>query len=461
LILYQLSALTRLQVPIGVDLGVRRMTKPTKSYHRPTLVFFAIVLSVAAVSPAQLYLFSPRTGNDTYLMNRDGQIVWRWPGPALVSNAVYLVENGQLLRPVRVNNPAFQQNGYGGRIQLVRPDYSIAWDYVYSSDTYMQHHDICPMPNGNVLILAWEKRSGQEAIDNGRDPANLADGELWPERVVEVQPDGVNGGKIVWMWSAWDHLVQDFDETKANYGVVADNPRRIDINFGLTSGQRPADWLHANAISYNPETDQIILSIRTFSEIWVIDHSTTTEEAATSEGGRYGFGGDLLYRWGNPQAYDRGTEKDRKLFVQHNAQWVASGLPGAGNMMVFNNGTGRADGNYSTIEEWAPPVDENGNFADPGDRDPWGPNRTEFTYIADPPTSFYSAIISGVQRLPDGTTLICEGVPGRFFEIDPASQIVWQHVDGRQNFRVTRIEDDDPRLLALQEHWPTPGVLLR
>src|SRR5439155_4849346 len=167
------------------------------------------------------------------------------------------------------------------------------------------------------------------------------------------------------------HLVQDHDQSKANYGDVAAHPELIDVNFGegamasivakkdeleklkaigyvgntTTPGGKPApiraDWLHCNAVSYNPDFDQIMLSSPEFNEIWIIDHGMTTAQAAGHKGGRYGRGGDLLYRWGNPRAYRAGSTKDQKLFFQHNAQWIPRGLPGEGHMLVFNNGRRR------------------------------------------------------------------------------------------------------------------------
>ena len=139
---------------------------------------------------------------------------------------------------------------------------------------------------------------------------------------------------------------------------MGDHPELADIN--IIGGNR--DWLHTNSIDYNPALDQIVVSLAHAGEIWVIDHSTTTAEAAGHTGGNSGKGGDLLYRWGNPANYDRGLPADRRLFSQHDARWIEPGLVGAGNIMFFNNGGGRPEGQFSTVDEIAPPVDASGNY---------------------------------------------------------------------------------------------------
>ena len=60
------------------------------------------------------------------------------------------------------------------------------------------HHDIAVLPNGNVLIIAWERHLGPDALMNGRDPAFMPDGEVWAEKIIEVEPVGASGGNIVW-----------------------------------------------------------------------------------------------------------------------------------------------------------------------------------------------------------------------------------------------------------------------
>ena len=362
------------------------------------------------------------TGNygTTYLIDNEGRQVHTWQsGNGLTT---YLMDDGSMMRAVFLTgNPRFDQSGGTGRVERIDWDGTRVWEFNYSTADYRLHHDIEVLPNGNVLMFAWEHKTSSEAIAAGRNPAMLPDGELWPEHIIEVEPTGASGGNIVWEWHVWDHLIQDFDATADNFGVVADHPELIDVNFG----SRGRDWQHANSIDYNTELDQIIFSVRNFNEFWVIDHSTTTSEAGSHSGGNSGKGGDLLYRWGNPQAYDRGTAADRKLFFQHDAQWIEPGLPGAGNILIFNNGNDRPGGNASSVDEIVPPVDTFGNYLlSPGEAH--GPPALTWTYIG--PPVFYAARISGAVRLPNGNTLIDEGPQGILFEVTPAAETVWRYV---------------------------------
>jgi len=233
----------------------------------------------------------------------------------------------------------FTRGGEGGRLEEFDWDGNLVWEFEYSSDQYLSHHDIAPLPNGSVLLLVVEKKSYEECLAAGFTPEMLRDGELIPDSVIEVQPTRPKGGKIVWEWHVWDHLVQDFDRTKANYGDMAAHPELNDVN--CNGRPVPAFWNHMNPIDYNPKLDQILLSVRGCNEIWVLDHSTTTQQAAGHTGGKAGKGGDLIYRWGNPAAYRRGTVSDKQLVQQHDAQWIPDGYPGAGHITIFNNGYDR------------------------------------------------------------------------------------------------------------------------
>jgi hypothetical protein len=394
-------------------------------------------------------LFAPMPSNITYLIDNSGEVVHTWNSDYKPSLSVYLLENGSLLRTASIeSNPNFTS---AGGVQQVDWNGSIVWEFVYTSGQHALHHDIEVLPSGNVLMIAWECKTDEEAIAAGRDPSLLRYGKLWPDHIIEVEPTGVTGGSIVWEWHVWDHLIQDYDSTKENYGVVASHPELVDINFA--GGRVNPDLTHINSIDYNEEFDQILLSVNTYSEIWVIDHSTTTEEAAGHTGGNSGKGGDILYRWGNPQAYRGGDADDRKFFKQHDAQWIELGLPGSGNILVFNNGRNRPDGSYSSVDEIVPPVDENGNYSlTLGSA--YGPEEPIWTYKAENPTDFYSSGISGAQRLPNGNTLICNGQSGIFFEVTSEKEIVWEYLncfpeEGAHVFKIRRYGRDFPGLLDL------------
>jgi hypothetical protein len=269
---------------------------------------------------------------------------------------------------------------------------------------------------------------------------------------VEIAPEGPRGGQIVWQWHIWDHLIQDFDPGKENYGDVAAHPGLLDINIGQplppqitpdsmdklhaakrvfrnqTAYNRGADIYHVNAINYNEELEQIAISSPRLSEIFILDQSTSTEEAAGHSGGRYGKGGDFLYRWGNPAHYKQGDSTDQRLFGQHDVRWIEKGKPGAGHLTVFNNAVPLiADSlNYSAVIELELPIDENGNYTRM-ENGRYGPEEPVWRYIAKDTISFYGSFVSGAERLENGNTLINEGPKGRFFEVTPGGEIVWEY----------------------------------
>ena len=305
------------------------------------------------------------------------------------------------------------------------------WNFKYSTEEYCLHHDIEALPNGNVLMIAWELKSETEMVAAGRDPSKTDSNGHWIGHVIEVKPTGLTSGDIVWEWHIWDHLIQDHDPAADNYGVVGDHPELLDINFMRNLNNVRVDWLHFCAIDYNEELDQILLTSHALDEVYVIDHGTTTQEAAGHTGGRRGRGGDILYRWGNPRAYGAGDKDDRILFGPHDAHWIPSHCPGAGNILIFNNGLtrgGPGGPKYSTVDEIIPPLDVDGNYTIEAGHafDPAGP---EWEYKADPPTDFFTQNMGGAQRLPNGNTLICEAQSGYIFEVEPDGDIVWDHLN--------------------------------
>lgn len=419
-------------------------------------------------------LFAPLNSTTTYLVDLQGRLVHSWPSKYAPGQAAHLLEDGSLLRSGRApRNRHFGGGGIGGLVERITPGGEVRWQLKYSNEQHCQHHDIKPLPNGNLLLIAWEKKTRDEAIAAGRDPRRMTGEEMWPDCIIEVKPKGKSGGKIVWEWHAWDHLVQDVDETKANYGIVAEHPELVDLNyrrtapretpeevrrlralgyvgggasedededeeevgwppFGPGSGPWPggpdmrADWGHTNAIDYHPELDQIALSVHTFNEVWIIDHRTTAKEAASHRGGRYGRGGDLLYRWGNPRAYGAGKAEDQTLFAQHDVRWIPKGSPGAGHLTIFNNGLGRPGARYSSVVEIAPPIDGEGRYRLEAGK-AFGPAKPVWEYTAADKQEFFASHISGAERLPNGNTLICSGEEARIFEVRPDGETVWDY----------------------------------
>lgn len=370
-------------------------------------------------------LFMPNSYTKTYLIDKCGRKINEWPATYRPGNSVYLLEDGTLLRTGNVMNPAFSAGGSGGYIEKVSWTGQIIWSYEVSDANRLQHHDVYPMPNGNVLVLLFEKKTLAEAFDAGLD--SIFQGtEFFTEKIIELQPIGLDSAITVWEWSVWDHLIQQHNASKSNFGVVQSHPELVHINYNITSTNSNADWIHLNAVTYHPALDQIMLCSRFFSEFWIIDHSTTTATAAGHVGGTYGKGGDLLYRWGNPRTYQRGTTADQKLYGPHSAHWIPDSLKDGGAVMVFNNGTGRPGGNYSTVEVIHLPQDSTG-FYSQDTLNAFGPLVANWTYTDPVPSSLFSMNISNAQRLPDGHTLICEGSSGSFIEIDSIGNKVWNY----------------------------------
>lgn len=368
-----------------------------------------------------LVLIAPLISDYTYLVDASGEIKHQWKFNCTGNNA-YLYPDGTLMRLSQEPEvELFDGRGSAGRIQKVDWDGNLLWDFKFSNKNHLQHHDFELLPNGNVLLIDWERLIREEALKVGRDPDRLDANEIYSERIVEIKPKGLNGGEEVWVWRLWDHLVQNHDASLPNYADPSETPRRVDINFMRSD---KADWIHMNAVDYHPELDQIIMSARYFDEFWVIDHSTNKDEASSSKGGRYGHGGDLLYRCGNPMSYQQGTLEDKLLFGQHNCMWIPLGFPGAGDITLFNNGTSEPRTGYSSADQFRLPVDTAGKYR------MTSPNKFEapkvvWSYSRGP--EMFSFRISGVERLANGNTLVCSGHQPWILEIASDKSVVWEN----------------------------------
>jgi len=372
-------------------------------------------------------LIYPHNQPNVYLLNNCGEIVHSWtdednfrPG-----NTAYLRDDGTLVKTKRgatSNLDPIWAGGGGAIVEIRSWDNELLWRYELNTELERLHHDIEPLPNGNILMIAWESITMDAAVEAGRNPETLSQGELWPEKIIEIDPETDD---IVWEWHVMDHIIQDFDATKENFGVIADHPELVDINYDTNDGK--SDWLHVNSIDYNPLIDHIMISVPQFDEIWIIDHSTSTEEAAGHFGGSANHGGDLIYRVGNPKTHDKGDSTDQILFYQHDAHWVNEFIsfsnPKFGHIVAFNN---RIGADFSTMETFESSYDmytldyqqANGT---------WPPFEFTNTIIHPEPTTFYSTGLSSVQLLPNGNTLGCSGRQGYIIELNSEGELVWEY----------------------------------
>jgi hypothetical protein len=150
-------------------------------------------------------LFAPKHYTRTYLMDNQGQIINTWDSPYEPGQSVYLLPNGQLLHCSFIKGSGGTGGGEGGRIEEYDWDGNLVWEMDYHSRDYGTHHDIEPLPNGNILALVVERKSLQECLDAGFTEQSLRDRELLPDYVIEIEPTYPRGGSIVWEWHVWDH----------------------------------------------------------------------------------------------------------------------------------------------------------------------------------------------------------------------------------------------------------------
>ncbi|HUR28584.1 MAG TPA: aryl-sulfate sulfotransferase [Planctomycetota bacterium] len=454
-------------------------------------------------------LIAPLCSKSIHLVGMDGQVAHTWKTNHVPAGATYFLPDGHLLRTAMVeNNPRFHGGGIGGRIEELDWDGKLLWEYELATDQRTLHHDIARLPNGNVLAIGWEYHSPEEIFAHGRAANRVHEEGLWCDFVIEIEPTRPSGGKIVWTWRSFDHLVQDEREKAEGFGKIADFPGRIDVNAdhrydapeseaerkareerekamqGLGYGggkdaaqggalahdapgtndkkkkeKYDADWLHMNAVDYLPEQDLIVVSVPHLCELWVIDHSTTAQEAAGSSGGKRGHGGELLYRYGHARNYGVDDGVGRKLRYQHNPTWQKNSAPGTLGLLVFDNGTERKPTEYSEVVELEIPFDAALGFSRKTG-EAFGPSGAKWTY--NDPGKLFSPFISGAQRLANGNTLICEGARGRVLEVTSAGKIVWDYYNplggeikpaeqagkapAKSLFRATRIAKDHPGL---------------
>ncbi len=421
------------------------------------VLFFCagVISNVSAISEGYI-LSGSFMGDTTELFDKNGTVVFRWihtdidttKKPKVVRTATngyscYLLENGNLLRSC---NPPGLKVGPGaapvnGVIQEVGRDGKVLWADTIADLNQSLHHDFKPLflPNGDMNILAVSFVT----VDSGDASAAGVDKTVYGtlksfqvEKIIEIKPDrtGAGNSQIVWEWHLLDHV--------ASQANIAAHPELFDGTHPAWPAF-PQQWVHLNGIDFNANKNLIVFSSRVFSEVYVIDHSTTTAQAAGSTGGTYGKGGDILYRWGHPSNYivqfdtvlvpadtqivtfpkkdtiitAAHTEIKRKSqpgdFVNclHCPTWIPEGYRNAGNIMFFHNNSDpnmKQLGCSQAVE--INPWDANGNLQKISIGAATAPLTPSWAYNST--DSMYSASMSSAIRMKKGNTLIHEAYPG-------------------------------------------------
>ncbi len=395
------------------------------------------------VNDSAYVLFAPDRSDTTYLIDKAGNVFHCWASKYYPGMSVYLLPNGNLLRAEDVDSTSNYCGFPGGKISVYNWDDSLIWSYTINSPNRQQTHDVYPMPNGNVLAVVWEFIPRKEAERKGRTifASGDADTGIWSGCLVELAYNSkTKKVNEVWKWSFWDRVFSAADS-------AVKSPQLLNVNYiGTPDGGDIKDWIHMNAVTYNADLDQIMISSRNLNEIYIIEHTKDKCDSKAHSGGQYGKGGDFLYRWGYSPSYRSQTPNiglpggvpSQQLFGQHSPYWIPKGYPYENQIMINNDGYDRPGGNANggpTTINIIEPGAVNGNYPLSPDST-FYPTTYAFNYQAT--DSLWNSHRGNAQMLPNGHILVCSPspepfnkvtLPPTFYEINPmkSGEIVWEY----------------------------------
>lgn len=353
-------------------------------------------------------LVSTTKDKEVHLVSPSGEVLNVWYTDFFAGAASYLDADKNLWRAERTPGETFDTGGRGGQISKYSWDGELLWRFVYDGFEKTLHHDFSVLPNGNVLAIAWNRIGEQELVDLGRQP-NITDlGELWVDSIIEIQPNGADSGEIVWEWRLLDHLVQDIDPLLPNYGSLVENRDKFDINF-QSDEKDSRDWNHMNSIDFNPDTNEVMVSVRASDEVWIIPKN----DAPSSTG--------ILFRYGNNSLFGGANTPEKSFFGQHNAYWHATDSSDE-SIIVFNNGD-ESERQYSQVVEL----------------NRYNPDNVHKVLYDGNESGLFASFLSGAQLLPDDSLLITDGPSGECFTVN--SDTTWRYSTSRyrdENFQIFR-----------------------
>lgn len=394
--------------------------KAFKTALLASAVFASVAQAAPSVYPTGVTRYDPAkaynqyvifAGADkqTHLIDMDGNEVKSWPHngfpSAIINPRLVGGERGHVLLQLSDKAPGpLGAAGNGLANQSVGElDWSgkVVWQWGDKAPggAAQQHHDQRRLGNGNTLVLA----------NKVHKVAGFKVPQLIDDVVYEVDPQG----QVKWQWLASDHLTE-FGFTPAQLKLVraTDNPDYLHINNLSVVG--PNKWFDAGDKRFAP--DNLLLDSRNSNFIAIIDKAS----------------GKVVWHLGpnlptlNPKTAQQVPRPLDQFVGQHDVHIIPAGLPGAGNLLVFDN--------QGTAGYPSAPLG-----LTPGSRvleiDPIK-QQVVWQYTAasskQPSWAFYSSFISSARRLPNGNTLIDEGMNGRFFQVTDKGEIVWEYVSPYQ-----------------------------
>ena len=365
---------------------------------------------------ANIFILFSGGDEKTHLIDMDGNEVQRWDhagfpsgilDPALVGGA-----RGHVLLQLSTMTgtetgmipgmPALFKNKSIGELDW---DGAVVWQWGETAPggAAQQHHDWARLPNGDTLLLSVL--------------SHPIPGFTLPRLLDDAIYDVTQDGKVAWRWIAGEHL-NEFGFTPRALATVrkSEAPDYLHLNDMKPLG--PNHWFREGDARFNP--DNIMVSSRDANFTVIIDKRT----------------GHVAWRLGptyppTPKGPRKFPSLIDQISGQHDPHLIPEGLEGAGNLLMFDN-QGEAGFPSATLKVF------------PGSRlleiDPVK-RQIVWEYTGSdsdaPEWSFFSAFISDVRRLPNHNLFVDEGMNGRFFQITPAGEIVWEYVSpyfGPQGF---------------------------
>ena len=406
--------------------------------------FTGAVIAFPSVYPTGTTIFDPEQtwsgytiydapdGHGAILIDMNGNVVRQWkeissvPGPFRILPGGYVMGGDVPRRPHQEAIVLLELDWFGNEVWRYDQMEQVETQETENEDgeteggelvwSSRQHHDwqregspvgyyapaMEPQVNsGKTLVLAHKNVTVPDI-----SPKRLED-----DYIYELSWDG----QIVWDWLASDHV----DEL----GFSEDARNAIHRSVTFNEARESADWLHINSATYlGPNKwydggdlrfhpDNIMISAREANIIAIINRN-----------------GNIVWRMGPDYTENRQLAEIGQIIGQHNPHIIPEGLPGAGNLLVFDNG---GQGGYG----FANPARPNGVISMTRDSSRvleinpvtfevvW-----EYSLSGTERFQFYSAYVSNAQRLPNGNTLINEGMDGRIFELTAEKEIVWEYI---------------------------------